>query len=296
MMHQTPDYLERIRSCYPELVIGQVSFNRDGLVNDVVVVNREWVFRFPKDAAAARALMNEVKVIDLLRHHVDMPLPVFQLHDGPFVSYRFIPGEALHREDILQQDEGAQDRLAEQLGTFLYQMHAIPADRVRQAGIAASGAERTREDWLRLYMDVQRELFPLFMAHAREWVERLFTAVLDSRLSLAYDPVLVHADLGPYHVLYDAQAVRIRGVIDFGTSGLGDPAGDFANVIHGLGESFLRRMMRYHTGIAVALDRARFHAGTLELQWALQGLRSHDRSWFVCHIGRARDVWPIGAA
>jgi aminoglycoside 2''-phosphotransferase len=85
-------------------------------------------------------------------------------------------------------------------------------------------------------------------------------------------------------------------VIDFGTAGLGDPADDFANIIHGLGESFLRRMGRFYPEIAHTLDRARFQAGTLEIQWAINGLRSNDLSWLVCHIGRARDMLPLGAA
>jgi aminoglycoside 2''-phosphotransferase len=153
---------------------------------------------------------------------------------------------------------------------------------------------RTREDWLNFYADLERELFPLLMAHAREWVERLFTPLRDGRLSLNHQPALIHGDLGPYHLLYDPEAQRVSGVIDFGTAGLGDPAVDFACVIDGLGETFLRRMLPHYPGIVGALDRARFLAGTLALQWALHGLRSGDRSWFVSHIGRARDVWSIG--
>jgi aminoglycoside 2''-phosphotransferase len=294
-MDASPVYLDRIRESRPDLTLHQLRTNRDGLVNDVVIINDEWVFRFPKNDEAAQALPHEVNVVKLLRGRVRMSLPQYQLHAGPFVSYGFLPGAALHREDILLLDDMTQDRLAEQLGTFLYDMHNIPLELVREHGVGTSSAARTREDWLRFYGALERELFPLLMTHSREWGERHFAPVLDERLSLEADPMLIHGDLGPYHILYDPDARRINGILDFGTAGLGDPADDFANVIYGLGESFLRRKMRFHPDIAPALDRARFHAGTLELQWVLLGLRTDDRSWFVSHIGRARDMWPIGA-
>ena len=53
-------------------------------------------------------------------------------------------------------------------------------------------------------------------------------------------------------------------------------------------------MSRFYPEIGQALDRARFWAGTLELQWAISGLRSKDLSWLTVPIGRARDVRPMG--
>jgi hypothetical protein len=44
------------------------------------------------------------------------------------------------------------------------------------------------------------------------------------------------------------------------------------------GESFLKRMSRFYPAIEHALNRVRFWASTLEIQWALAGLRSGDRS------------------
>jgi aminoglycoside 2''-phosphotransferase len=82
--------------------------------------------------------------------------------------------------------------------------------------------------------------------------------------------------------------------LQYNRDGLGDPAVDFATIINALGESFLWRMAQYYPGIVPALDRARFMASTLELQWVLGGLRTKDLSWFLVHIGRARDVMPYG--
>jgi aminoglycoside phosphotransferase (APT) family kinase protein len=111
---------------------------------------------------------------------------------------------------------------------------------------------------------------------------------------MSYEQVLIHGDLASSHILYDRMQHSITGVIDFGTAGIGDPASDFGLIITMFGESFRRRMAKFYPEIANAADRARFRAGALELEWALAGLRSNDVSWLLCHIGRARDVMPIG--
>ena len=146
-----------------------------------------------------------------------------------------------------------------------------------------------------MFEDVQRELFPLMMAHMKDWVRRLFEPVLRDGTWMSYQPALINGDIGPYHILYNRAPQAINGVIDFGAAGMGDPATDFGCILYFLGESFLRRMARFYPGIRNSLDRARFWAGTLELQWALAGVRSKDLSWLMCHIGSARDVMPIGS-
>jgi aminoglycoside 2''-phosphotransferase len=287
-------FRERMLACMPGLVANSVRINQDGLINDVLIVDEELVFRFPKSEEGRHALAQEARVLDLVHGYVTLPVPRVTLHPNQGMTYRLIRGQALQQHVLLAQAQQTQERLAEQLGTFLRQLHTIPAGTVAQHGIGAAGSVRLREDWVALYHAVERELFPLLMANAREWVGTLFAPLLDGSLELSYDPALIHGDLGPYHVLYDQGQQCIAGVIDFGTAGLGDPADDFANIINAQGEHFLRRMIPYYPQIAATLDRARFWASTLELQWALGGIRSGDRSWFTVHIGRARDVMPIG--
>jgi aminoglycoside 2''-phosphotransferase len=122
-----------------------------------------------------------------------------------------------------------------------------------------------------------------------------FAPVRTARLDLGYRPVLIHGDLAQYHILFRAETLGLTGILDFGTASLGDPAGDFALIISTYGERFLQRRARTYPAIIEALDRARFLAGTVELQWALAGLRSGNRAWFVAHVGRARDAGPIGS-
>ncbi len=60
-------YLKRIRETFPNLEIKLIRSNSDGLTNDVLIVNDDLVFRFPKNETWARELLaNEIKVIELL--------------------------------------------------------------------------------------------------------------------------------------------------------------------------------------------------------------------------------------
>ena len=62
-----PLYLDRIREYYPELAASTLQVNHDGLVNDVVIVGDERVFRFLKDEHAQEALNREIRILDLVR-------------------------------------------------------------------------------------------------------------------------------------------------------------------------------------------------------------------------------------
>ena len=299
MMTDLAGYRGRITAVYPHLTFNNVKTNDEGMINRVIIVDDAWVFRFPRnDDWAMVDLENEARSLSLARRYLDMALPDMTLHhdeQGLFAAYRFISGRPLQRHHIFSLSTAAQDRLAEQLARFLRQLHTIPAEEVVSHNIPQSLTNRTQEKWEMLYADVKSELFPLLMGYAKEWVEYHFAPVLADSGWLAYDPCFMNGDLGPYHLLYNPKTRLLNGIIDFGTAGIGDPACDFACIMNQYGESFLRRMMVCYPEIEPALDRARFRAGTLELQWLLGGLRSGDNSWFGVHLGRGMDRLPYGA-
>ena len=295
-MTASDEHLERIRECMPGLEVRRIETNTDGLENDIVVVNDQQAFRFAKSAADRERLAREARVTRLVARFVDLPIPQFSHVADDFVAYEKIPGVALHRDVLLTQPEAVQERCAEQLAIFLRQLHSIPAPELERNGVAATPAPGKNADWLQLYEQVKELLFPHLARHVRECVERRFAPVLEGGLDMEdYNPVLVHADLGYYHVLFDPQAGRITGVLDFGCAGLGDPAVDFGIVLHVYGEQFLRRMSAHDPDIAGCIDRARFGAGTGEARWAATAIKLDKVSWFMYHLSAARDVDPVGS-
>jgi|SRR5215213_1458973 len=206
-------YLNRIRECLPHLPVEAVRANHDGLVNDVLIVNERLVFRFPKNETWARDLLaNEIKVIQLARNYLDVQIPQIEYQAADLMAYRFIGGSALQRNDILVLDENAQDVIAHQLATYLKQLHGIPMDEVERHQIAQSDTNRGHRVWVRLFDDVQRELFPSMIPHAREWVTNHFAPILADEGFMNYEPCLINGDTTPYHILFDRQARRVSGV------------------------------------------------------------------------------------
>ncbi|NEU75785.1 phosphotransferase [Hassallia byssoidea VB512170] len=290
-----PDsYLEKIRAVYPNISFDYLDFNQDGMVNDVVVVNHEIVCRFPKTDWGKEVLSHEAKVLEVVRKHVDLQVPHFEYLEESFVSYKFIKGEPLSRNTLLKLSEASQTRVISQLAIFHQQLHSIPNQVLVNAGISSSDTTRTREDWLQLYQEVQETLFPHLWRHQQTWIHELFAPVVTGELDLSYTPVLIDGDLAVYHILFDPVTERISGMIDFGTSGLGDRACDIAVQLGNYGESIVQRMQSDYLMLAEHIDRARFWVGTLELQWANCAIKYKDVSLSLAHIGMAKDIKLVG--
>jgi aminoglycoside 2''-phosphotransferase len=263
----------------------------DGLVNDVLIVNEELVFRFARDESARRTLQREAGLLAFVRPRVSLQVPEVIAQQEDCIVYRFIPGVPLDRQRLLAQEASTRGALLEQLGIFLHQLHSLSSETIMGPVETSLPME---EEYQRLFEAVERELLPSMMVWARDWARELFRPAMDGSLDLTYAPVTIHGDLAPYHLCFDATTRRLNGIIDFGNAGPGDPGLDLASFIMGFGEGLLWQIEPLYPGLPGLIDRARFHAGILELRWALAAIRSRDPAWFLCHLGYARDAWPVG--
>ncbi len=287
-------YIDRIKENFPNIDINSISENNDGLINDVFIINEDRVFRFAKDIKGAKkALKNEVQFVKLIAPYVGLNVPDFDLIEDDFVSYQFISGKPLLRNDIVILIDSEQDKLAQQLAQFLKALHTLPEVMWTEHEIGPSDVNRNRDVWCKLYADIQDQLFPHMMSHAKELVRRHFEPVISDMLSMEYRPALINGDMGAYHILYDSDQKKINGVIDFGTAGVGDPAADLACMLYYYGKSFVQRMNKYYPDLYEAIERARFWAGTFDLQCALAGIRTKNLSWFMTHLGGMKDMNPL---
>lgn len=278
--------LDRIKRHWPGVEISSIEVNTDGMVNDVVVVNGEQVFRFAKHTWAHDLMASEALILQRLRNRVTIPVPDLEMLDDDLCTYRFLPGEATTRNTLLHMSTTERRSALEQLGEFLTQIHHLDPSLTK--GMPASDAARDVDAWTTLYDDVRTTLFPHMYRHQRDWVDQHFAPLVSGELGFDVTSVLVHGDLAAYHVLHDGATRRLTAVIDFGTAGLGDPAVDIATCLAIFGESLTVEMG--YTELDMVLPRARFWAGTLELQWALNGMIHHDPTFAVVHIGGARDI------
>lgn len=283
------DLLQRVRAIMPDLTINTFERDEEGLINDVLIVNHQWVFRFAKSEDYARQLQMELKILDLIRPRlgVKVPDPIYRSTDC--MVYPLLGGQPLSHKLVSKLDENTQNQVADQLGEFLDQLHTMDLSGVDWE-ISSTRAPVKPQRWLEIQARVKEHLYPLFQRYQREWAEDLFGSVLDDSASSSYQTALIHGDLASYHILFDEAERKIIAVIDFGMAGLGDPASDFGNLISIYGESFVRKMQSTYPNLKNYLPRARFYAQLLELEWVLLGLETGETFWFTAHLGGARDI------
>jgi aminoglycoside 2''-phosphotransferase len=216
---------------------------------DVYVVDEEWVVRVPRRPAVARRVPPEVALLGLLAPALPVAVPRFEAvgADGAaWVAYRRLEGEPL-----------AAGAPAPEVAAFLSALHAFPVESAIRAGIPAGDWRGTMAEEL---TEFELCVFPLLHPSERRKAERAFRGYLEDDASFAFRPALIHADLGPEHLLCGPDG-RLEAVIDWTDARIGDPALDFAALLHGLGTGFAADLLagyeRRHD--STLEERARFY-------------------------------------
>jgi len=289
-MNELDPYLKRILEILPDLTVERASLKREGIFNDVVIVNDAFVFRFAKRDYGFKDLNEEAASLRLLRKHVSLPIPEPFYEDQEVLAYPLIPGETLRRDLLTSLPESDQQAIAEQLAQFFKQMHGIPLDEIAESSIPEANALMEYEDWADIYQRLQDKVFPLLLPHVRQWATEHFESWMSDPANFEYEPRMVDTDIPPYHILFDQRQRRINGIIDFSCAGLGDPALDFSVIIYHYGESFVNRFYNIYPETEAYLRRARFYAGATEMCWLLNGIEQNDPTWFAIHVGGASDL------
>lgn len=285
------EYIKYIKEKYPDIEIQKINSNlKDGLHNDVIIINDRDVFRFAKHDFSKSLLHNEYKVLQMVKPFVDMTVPDLDMIDEGVSKYTYIKGKPIYRSNILKLSEDVQEQIAQQLGVFLSQLHSIPMSTISENRINAFPGNGTRDSYLDLFSRIETKLFPHMKSYVIDCVRDIFNPIFNHTNFLDYTPTLIHGDLAPYHILEELN--EVIGVIDFGVSGYGDPAHDVSVILDTLGEGFINKLSKYYTGIDSFIDRSRFYANVSSIRWALIGYENNDVSWHLNHLFTAKEISP----
>lgn len=287
-MKKTESYRKRIGEILPGIGIETIELDNGGLMNDVAVVNGEFVFRFPKHECAFRHIETEARILGFLKDKITLAIPD-PFYSGPdALAYRLIEGETLRRDILLKLPEAGRQNVADQLAQFFAELHGIDTSK---AGFEIPPADSLvkYEGWVNAYERVKEKVFPMLMPHVREFTREHFENFLNDPHNFEFEPKMVDTDIPPYHILFGRAEGKINGIIDFGCAGLGDPAADFSVIIYNYGEGVFRRMLKVYPSAEQYLERARFYAGAMEVRWILTGIERENNWWFAAHTSGAKD-------
>ena len=218
----TEELVAKIRSEFPELKFTDVVPILDkGDDHAVLILDNEWVFRFPKSWAFKISFKQEVAMLDALRSRTRVPVPYYEYlsTEKDFGGYRIIRGVELEPEVYAQLSQVERDTVASDIAQLCSALHSLPTGFV----IPIEGDhEDTWSEWY----------FKRHSLAASYW-ETDLTRQVDSMFE-HYDDMhapqlcLLHSDLVGEHIYYDLEKRKVAGVIDFGDLSVGDPASDFS--------------------------------------------------------------------
>ncbi|MBH9390308.1 aminoglycoside phosphotransferase family protein [Pseudomonas aeruginosa] len=199
----------------PELADATFAILAAGWHSPAVEVGGRGVFKFPRGAEAAAALLREAAVLRLVRPAVSLPVPAPQVFAGPplFSRHEKLPGGYLLGEDYRRLDEPARQAVGDALGRFYAELHRLPPARMR-----AVGALPVRP-W-ESPAAMRRRALPLLPAAWRERAERL----VREYAKLPADPlgsIFGFFDGHGWNMAFDSEAGRLNGVYDFADAGIG---------------------------------------------------------------------------
>ena len=177
-MDERLPYIQTILNAYPEYSIETAALNQGGQFNDILVVNGEVIFRFPKTPRESAKLETEIALLRDLQPYMTLsvPNPVYYSQEitiigQVFMGYRLLLGEPLWPGPFRTiKDEGQLQHLAMQLAMFLRQLHTTPVEALNVKLPDFQGCE----EWRELYNRIRAKLFPFMRPDACAWVAKQF--------------------------------------------------------------------------------------------------------------------------
>lgn len=235
---------EQVRKEFPQIGWESSEFIESGWDHYILILDGRLVFRKPKDSRYTEIFVNELRFMKYIKDFTSTTIPEYKYiaKDGSFAGYPIIPGASLDREMFNSMSEDQIDSLAEQIGSFLTDIHKVPVSVKQEFGIKDSDYSGDFNDMQR---KAERMLYSKLSTEEVDEIKKFFSEYREMLSEVKCDTFL-HNDLGGEHILFDEKTGKI-GVIDFSDREFGDPAFDFTGMIE-FGEDFTQKVIDHYTG------------------------------------------------
>ena len=202
----------------------------DGWDNSAFLVNKKYVFRFPRRQISLECLKNETKILPKIAPLLPLPVPV-PIFKGrpskhfpwPFSGYPLLPGTTACRKNLTEEER---IKMAPVIADFLKKLHSIPLEDAYSYG--AEPDKIGRLNFKKRIPGMYRYLDGL----VEKGVIKRPEPVIEFIKSISVKPdapktALVHGDFYVRHILVDKNN-NISGIIDWGDMHTGNPAIDIS--------------------------------------------------------------------
>ena len=235
---QLNNLLQKIRDEFPDLRWQKSVYIDSGKVNHAVILDDSLIFRFPREKECEEFLNLEIELLAILKSYISIPIPhyAYVAKDRSFAGYDFIQGESLTKEMLNNLIISEQEKISDDLATFLSELHNIPTDKVSHLNIRKD--MWNEKNLLSLENQVHEYLQPRLSKEEISKIEK-HLEISKKLLVDKINPVLVHQDIYGRNILI--KDGRVSGIIDFNQPSIADPAQDFEGLIE-FGEKFVENI------------------------------------------------------
>jgi len=207
----------------------------------VVEINHEWMFRFPRQEIASKALQVEKAFLARFKTISPLPVPDHQYIENDFVGYPKIQGVLLTVELFQGISKASRERIARQMGQFLSAVHNFSVDEAKRLGLT--------EGWDGWYIKIIRNFRDTIVSRLTPSAQKPAMTCIEQMLAEPFESMVIHGDFAlEDHVFFDEKRQELSGVIDFADVTLNDPAHDFQNIVEYGGEEFFEAVMSHYRG------------------------------------------------
>jgi aminoglycoside 2''-phosphotransferase len=261
------------------LKTGSLEFLGAGDFCSAYLADNEWVFRFAKHDEARRSLQREFCLLPKIAGQITLRIPFPELasfdSEPSFIAYRLLPDNSLEPELYLRLDETERTKCAVQVAEFLNQFHSLEIETAQNCGVKTCDY---RSKYRKVLSEARSRLFPLLPRPEQNFIEQVIAEYLTAA---DYQPALLHGDLSPDHVLFNATTGSVSGIIDFGDMMIGDPLWDLLWIYEDYGLEFLARFLpAFHPANKTNVLERLFRYSMLEFfDWTLRS-QQEDRTEF----------------
>ncbi|PEK37637.1 aminoglycoside phosphotransferase family protein [Bacillus pseudomycoides] len=246
-------YMRDIQQSLPNIPIHSYEQNDNGWDNVAIIINNEWLFRFPRKSQYAKRIPREKELCEILsQSSQEIKVPKYhilyknELDLIPFCSYyKLIHGEPLTVQTIERLTVKERETVISQLAIFLASLHTIPIEHAVKWGF---DTEKPISYWRQIQTKLHVHLACTLTLLEKKTFDCLFENFFEHMYASDFQKTMIHADFTHHHILFDGEKRSIAGIIDFGDAQIGDPAFDFAGLYNNFGSEFTNAIYkRYYT-------------------------------------------------
>lgn len=238
--------LNKINCKFPLLSVKSHKYIDCGFDHDVIILNNDLVFRFPKEAPKdlQSELYDEIQLLYYLKKKIKVGIPeyIYISKDKSFAGYKLLNGRELKPSHFRRFNASTKERFAKQLADFLTKLHSTPKSVIKRFNVRTSNIKKNHQ---KLVHNTKKFLFPKLNKREIE-VTKAFFNELEIAINYISPSALVHNDLTYDHILWDNKKKQVN-IIDFSDRAIGDPAIDFAG-LWDFGSELTKRVYELYRG------------------------------------------------